>query len=176
MKVISMAKLTKNCQKIIAFLGNYPEREFFSKEISEKLNISLGGAHNALKHLTGEKIIQEEQKGNMKFYRINDENPLVKQIKTAAVVEKLLPLINKIKDNCQEIILFGSAARGEQTADSDIDLFILTHNIESVPKQIAKYAGKMLLKPIIKTPNQWGELEIKEPEFYHEVKQGIKLF
>jgi predicted nucleotidyltransferase len=171
-----MVKLTKNHQKIIIFLGDYPEREFFSKEIARKLDISLGGTHNALKYLAKEKIVDAEQKGNMKFYRINDENPLVKQLKTTAFIEKLLPLINKIKQNCEEIILFGSASRGEQTRNSDVDLFVLTHNPEDVEKIISRHKRKMLIKPVVKTPNQWSELEIKEPEFYKEVKQGIKLF
>jgi len=170
-----MVKLTKNHQKIIIFLGDYPERRFFSKEIAGKLDISLGGTHNALKYLSKEKIVEAEQKGNMKFYQINDENPLVKQLKTTAVIEKLLPLINKIKNACEEIILFGSASRGEQTRNSDIDLFILTHAPEEVKKDISKYQKKIAVKPVIKTPNQWGELEVKEPEFYKEVRKGIKL-
>jgi len=171
-----MLKLTKNHQKIIIFLGDYPEKKFFSKEIAGKLNISLGGTHNAIKYLAKEKIVDTEQRGNMKFYRINDENPLVKQLKTTTVIEKLLPLINKSKRFCEEIILFGSTARGEQTRNSDIDLFILTHTPEDVKKNISKYQKQMPVKPVIKTPNQWSELEIKEPEFYKEVKRGIKLF
>jgi predicted nucleotidyltransferase len=170
-----MVKLTKNHQKIIIFLGDYPERRFFSKEIAGKLDISLGGTHNALKYLSKEKIVEAEQKGNMKFYQINDENPLVKQLKATAVIEKLLPLINKIKNACEEIILFGSASRGEQTRNSDIDLFILTHTPEEVKKDISKYQKKIAVKPVIKTPNQWGEMEVKEPEFYKEVRKGIKL-
>ena len=37
-------KITKNCQKIILFLEDFPKRKFFSKELAEKLKISLGGA------------------------------------------------------------------------------------------------------------------------------------
>lgn len=170
-----MIKLTKNCEKIIIFLGNYPEKEFFSKEIAEKLSISLGGTHNSLKYLKKEKIIQQEQRGNMKFYRIDEENPLVKQLKIASVISELLLVVNKIKDNCLNIILFGSGSRGEQTADSDIDLFILTHNPKMVKEKIIKFKEKPVISPIIKTPNQWSELEVKETEFYNEVKQGIKL-
>jgi len=171
-----MGKITKNCEKIILFLGDYPEKKFFTKEIAEKLNVSLGGTHNALKYLVKEKIIEQEQKGNMKFYCINEENPLVKQFKITSAIEKLSLLIKKIKDDCINIILFGSASRGEQTVDSDIDLFVLTHNPEAVKSKISKIKSKLIINPIIKTPNQWSELEIKEQEFYNEVKQGIKLF
>lgn len=170
-----MTKLTKNCAKIILFLGNYPVKDFFSKEIAEKLDISLGGAHNALKYLAEEKIIQQKQRGNMKFYRVDEKNPLVKQVKITSVIEVLLPLIKSVKKHCLNIILFGSASRGEQTAGSDVDLFLLTHNPKIVKEKMAKLKGKLKINPIIKTPNQWSELEIKEPEFYNEVKQGIKL-
>ena len=169
-------KITKNCQKIILFLGNYPERKFFSKEIAKKLKISLGGAHNALKYLTEQEIIRVEQRGNMKFYQIDDENPLVKQLKSATVVEELRPLVNKIKRDSKKIILFGSASRGEQIVNSDIDLFVLTHDPETVKKSITEFKKEVPVNLIVKTPNQWGELEIKEPEFYNEVNRGIKLF
>lgn len=171
-----MGKITKNCEKIILFLGNYPEKNFFSKEIAEKLSISLGGTHNALKYLAKEKIVEQEQKGNMKFYCINEENSLVKQSKITAVIKELSVLIEKIKDGCISIILFGSASRGEQTINSDIDLFVLTHDPELIKSKIVKNKSKSKINPIIKTPNQWSELEVKEPEFYNEVKQGIKLF
>ncbi len=171
-----MGKITKNCEKIILFLGNYPEKKFFSKEIAEKLSISLGGTHNALKYLAKEKIVEQEQKGNMKFYCINEENSLVKQSKITAVIKELSALIEKIKDDCISIILFGSASRGEQTINSDIDLFVLIHDPELIKSKIVKNKSKSKINPIIKTPNQWSELEVKEPEFYNEVKQGIKLF
>jgi len=170
-----MIKLTENCKKIIIFLGNYPEKQFFSKEIADKLNISLGGTHNSLKYLAKENIIQQEQRGNMKFYRVNQENPLVKQLKITLAVSQLSPLVDKIKNDCLSIILFGSASRGEQTADSDIDLFIVAHNPEAVKEKFVKLKKKLAINPIIKTPNQRGELEVKEPEFYEEVKQGIEL-
>ena len=170
-----MNKLTKNCEKILLFLGNYPENKFFSKEIAEKLNISLGGTHNALKYLVKEKVIEKEQRGNMKFYCIDEENPMVKQFKITSIIEELSFLVKKIKDDCISIILFGSASRGELTANSDIDLFVLTHNSEIVKLKIAKIKNKLIINPVIKTPNEWSELELKEQEFYNEVKQGIKL-
>jgi predicted nucleotidyltransferase len=171
-----MTTITKNCAKLILFLGIRPEEKFFTKELSNRLKISLGGAHNALKYLIKKKIISEEKKGNMNFYQINDKNPVVKQVKITAAIEALMPLIDKTKGNAKEIILFGSTSRGEQTIGSDVDLFILTHQPEIVRQNISKYAKRMNIKAVIKTPNQWSEMELKKPEFYNEVKRGIKLF
>ncbi len=168
--------MTKNCQKIINLLSDYPKRSFFTKEIADEAGMSLGGAHNALKRLVKEKMAEAERKGNMKFYQIAAENPSVKQFRIAVAIDRIMPLVEKIKSDCQKIILFGSSARGEQTSDSDIDLFILAHEPEIIKEKFSKFGGKLPVKAIIKTPNQWSELEIKEPEFYNEVKRGIKLF
>jgi predicted nucleotidyltransferase len=126
--------------------------------------------------LVKEEIISEEKRGNMNFYQINDRNPIVKQTKITAAIEALIPLVDKIEQNAKEIILFGSASRGEQTNNSDIDLFVLTHQPEIIREDILKYAKKMGIKAVIKTPNQWSEMQSQEPEFYNEVKHGIKLF
>jgi predicted nucleotidyltransferase len=171
-----MKKLTNNYKKIIDLLADYPETQFFTKEISDKTGVSLGGAHNALKQLAKEKIVALEAKGNMKFYQIYADNPQVKQFRVADAIDRIMPLIDQIKSDCLKIVLFGSTARGEQTSDSDIDLFILTHEPETIKKKFFKSKIKRQLKTVIKTPNQWSELEIKEPEFFQEVSRGIKLF
>ncbi|MCK5123324.1 MAG: nucleotidyltransferase domain-containing protein [Candidatus Pacebacteria bacterium] len=168
--------MTENNKKIINLLADYPSRQFFTKEISDKTKISLGGAHNSLKDLEKERMIFMEQRGNMKFFQINLHNPLVRQMRTALAVNKLSGIVEKIKKYSKEIILFGSACRGEQSAESDFDLFVLTNNYKEVKEVIKKERKKLLINPVIKTPNEWGEMEIKEPEFYLEVKKGIKLY
>ena len=171
-----MIKITKNNKKIIDLLADYPNRQFFTKEISSKLNISLGGAHNSLKELAKEKMVFVEKRGNMKFFQINIHNSLVRQLRIAFAIEKLLKFVKKIEEYGKEIILFGSASRGEQSAESDFDLFILTNNPQEAREEIKKEQKKLPISAVIKTPSEWSEMEIKEPEFYLEVKKGIKLY
>jgi predicted nucleotidyltransferase len=168
--------MTENNKKIINLLADYPNRQFFTKEISQKTKVSLGGAHNSLKDLEKGKMIFMEQRGNMKFFQINFRSPLVRQTRIALAVNKLSKIIEKIKELSKEIILFGSASRGEQSAESDFDLFVLTNNRKEVKEIIKKERKKLLINAIVKTPNEWGEMEIKEPEFYLEIKKGIKLY
>jgi len=171
-----MLKITKNNKKIINLLADYPQRQFFTKEIADEINISLGGAHNSLKELVKENMVFKEVKGNMKFFQINMQNLLVKQLRITSVNEKILKVIKKIEKYSKKIILFGSASRGEQDKESDIDLFVLTNNPQEVKKISDIYSKKLLINFIIKTPNEWGEMEIKEPEFYNEVEKGIILY
>ncbi len=172
MKVIS----TKTSQKALSFLADYPNQQFFGSQIAKKTKVSLGAAHQTLKKLTKKKLIFAEKKGRMIFYQINNHHPLVKQIKITDSVNQLTKLIERLKPNCQHIILFGSSARGENTIESDIDLFVLTHEPEGIRKIINKEKNKLQIVPIIKTPNQWAEQELKDPEFFQEVSRGITLY
>ena len=171
-----MFKITKNNKKIINLLADYPNQQFFTKEIADKLKISLGGTHNSLKELVKEKMVLKEVKGNMKFFQINVQNSLVKQLRITFITEKLSEIIKKIKKYSKEIILFGSASIGEQDKESDVDLFVLTNNPHEVKKTLNRCNKELLINFVIKTPNEWGEMEIKEPEFYSEVKKGIILY
>ena len=167
---------TKTEEKIITLLSNYPNREFFCRQIASKLRISAGGVSENLRRLAKGKLIKGCKRGNMKFYQIAEDNTVVKQYKMNLTLKRINLLVNKLKRKSLEIILFGSTSRGEQTANSDIDLFVLTNHREEIKNILHSTKNKLLIKTVIKTPNEWSELEIKEPEFYREVQKGIKLF
>lgn len=167
--------LTKNEQKIINFLADTPWQDYYTAEIAKKNKISLGGCFNALNSLAKKNMIKEEARGNMRFWQINADNAIVKQYRIAFLLNKIANFIKAAKSRAIKLVLFGSGARGEYDKTSDIDLLILTNDKQAVEFIINKYAKKYLIKPIIKSPNEWHELEIKEPEFYQEVRSGIEL-
>ena len=163
-------------QKIIKLLADYPEREFYGQEIAQKLKCSKASASGILKSLSDKGIVFKKVKGHMKFYQINPKNPEFKRFRINSVLEKLNPILQKLRKFSQKIILFGSTSRGEQTFDSDIDLFILSADKNKVQPALKKLSAKSRIKAIVKTPGEWSEMEIKEPEFYQEVKNGITLY
>ncbi len=112
----------------------------------------------------------------MNFYQINLKNSEVKRFKIASMLEQLNPLLPKLKEFSKKIILFGSGNRGDQTWNSDIDLFILSNEKEELKSIIAKSKPDMPIKAIIKTKSEWSEMEINEPELYYEIKNGITLY
>jgi predicted nucleotidyltransferase len=168
-----MAKLE---QKIIKLLSDYPEREFYGQEIARKVGCSKASASGILKLLYKKKMVFKKTKGRMQFYQIDQKNSEVKRFKINAVMERLNPLLPKLKKFSQKIILFGSASRGEQSFGSDIDLFILSNNKNGMRAFLKKINRGLDIKAIIKTPGEWSEMEVKEPEFYQEIKSGITLY
>ncbi len=170
-----MTSLSGNEEIILNFLADYPLESFLGSEIVKRKKISAGGAHNALKKLKEKNFIEMEKRGRMKLWKINSENILIKQFRTVYLLDKIGKFISEIKKISIEAILFGSGARGEYSRDSDIDIFVLTHDKSAARELVESYMNKYPIKAIIKTPNEWQEFEMKEPEFYLEVRRGIKL-
>jgi len=168
--------MSKIGQKIILFLADYPEREFYGQEIADKIRCSKASASLILRILTKNKLVSVVSRGHMKFYRINAESIEVKRLKIESILKKINPIVLKLQKISQKIILFGSGSRGEQTADSDIDFFVVTREKEDVRKIIEKARYRLPMKVILETPNEWSEMEEREPEFFQEVKNGITLY
>lgn len=168
--------MAKTEQKIITLLADYPEREFYAQEIAKKVKCSKASVSGILKLLADKKIVFKKVKGHMKFYHINQGSSEVKRARIDLALEKLGPTLVKLKKSSQKIILFGSASRGEQTAGSDIDLFILSKNKNETRKILENTNRNLRIKAITKTRSEWAEMEAREPEFYQEIKNGITLY
>ena len=72
--------------------------------------------------------------------------------------------------------LIGSFARGEQTEDSDIDLFVLSNQPESAQRIIQKSSLSEKIQPVIKKQVEFIGLDKKKPLFYQEIEKGIILW
>lgn len=150
-----------------------------AKEIQKITALSKAAVHFALDKLFKLKIIKRDQKGKTYLYRINSSYPIISIIRQFKILNNLitcLSLIKKLIPLSQKIILFGSACRGENLPESDIDLLVVTHNIEEV-KKIAgdRFLGKKI-QIIAKTPIAFAQLEKKDPIFYREIELGIILW
>ena len=116
--------------RVASVFFNEPTKKHYLIEISKKIKL----AHTSVKkHLSALKelgIIKEEveEKGDRKYplYKANLEKKEYKFYKKIYNLNQIKGLIKFLKDNImpKTIILFGSYSRGEDTEESDIDLFI----------------------------------------------------
>ena len=109
------------------------------------------------------------------MYAINFDHPIVKQLKVLKVIIFLNPLLKKIRNKSQKIILYGSSSRGENTKDSDIDLFVVTNFLLEVEKTIKNSSKGKSIQLILGTPLKYIEMEKSDPIFYAEIERGIVL-
>lgn len=163
--------------KILSFLSRHPGRIFCEREIQKNTKTSIGSVNQTLKLLLELKIVTREKKGNVFLYRINSENYLLKYFK---ILENLLYVHNfveEVKPYASEIILYGSCAKGENTENSDIDIFIKTEYKPQVRKIVNKYIGMDdSFKVVMLDPMEIASSKKVDEVFYNEIKKGIVLW
>lgn len=88
---------------------------------------SLGAVQDALKAWEGLGIIESRTVGRAYVYRVEESHVAVEPLR--ALLDPLAALAGivseVVSDSVESVILFGSVARGEANADSDIDLAVI---------------------------------------------------
>lgn len=168
--------IATNSQKILNFLAQNPGREYLSREIQKATGVSKAGTNLALNCLFKGKLIKREKRGKFYLYSAEFSSPVIKQFKVLRTVLMLSNLINKLKKCAHKIILYGSRSRGEDTADSDIDLFVVTNMPQEVERIVKKQAIGKRVRLVMRTPLKYIEMETADPAFYNEVERGMALW
>lgn len=169
----------KNPMLIMSYLTRqgrqYPA---YGSKIAEDLGISQSGTSIILKQFRNMGILTSENIGRTLVYSMNWNNPLVRGFRIFENVLELNQLIEEIKDLCRKIILFGSCAKGEDTDNSDIDLFILVDddNKDIVRSRISEYAIDRPMNPIMINPIEQIEFEENDKVFWNQINKGIVLW
>ena len=114
--------------QVLQAFFDYPRMPFHVRKLSRMLHLGPISVINHLKKLLKEKLITINKEWIYPTYQANRENEKFKLLKKQNIILRLyqsdLPtyLEETLRPSC--IVLFGSAARGEDTEQSDIDLFI----------------------------------------------------
>ena len=170
--------ITKTDIEILTFMCQQSESEWHVRHLAKEAGISSGAASEGLRRLEVLGFIEKSKKGKMVFYRLFDEKPVVRTFKKALTLFSLEPIILKIKDISERIILFGSAAEGTETSESDIDLLIVTNHKNKVRGILRKYrtVNAHQFNPIILTPGELVRLSKDDKPFYTQATGGVVLW
>jgi len=93
----------------------------------------------------------------------------------------LRPLILNLRKLATRVILFGSCATGNDTSDSDIDIFIVSEQKQKTLRIIEKMNlgrgfEEIQIQPIIFSHNEVIDSEKNDKEFLSLVREGIILW
>jgi len=168
--------ITQLGMNVLIFLARNPNKEFYVRELAKILNKSVGGVHKTLKSMATMGLISEKKSGKNVYFQISQRNPSIKNFKVFMTINELLPLVHNLKDLSGKIILFGSCATGDDTINSDIDLFVLTTEKENVKKHLVKKIRGRDIQPIIVNTAEFMKLKEQDKAFYKEVNKGIILW
>lgn len=169
-------ELTKSEQIILKYFATHSGATLYESEIAKNTKVSIGSTNQSLKGLLKKEMVCLEKKGNMNFYRLNLDNPLVRQFKVTQTIAELNGLITKLKPLTKRVILFGSCAEGIDTQGSDIDLAVVSQEEEDVRKLIKKQKIVREIQILIFKSNDFLALSEKDKPLYERVQKGIVLW
>lgn len=174
-KMLPELLLKTSAYRILSFLTFHPSDSFYDKEISEKTGVSRGATNQVLNDFFKNNLVTREKRGKMWLYTLSDQ-PLVKYFRIYENLVELTELKNHLFPIAKRLILFGSAAQGEDTSASDIDLFVISDQPDDVFSKIRTFKFERELKPIVRTPLEYATSQNKDKAFYEQVERGITLF
>jgi predicted nucleotidyltransferase len=127
-----------------------PTKEYGVREVAKLLKIAPATASTKLRELNKQKLLSHRKERVYDLYKAAVQSPLYTNAKRYDTIERihasgLFAAIEK-QYNKPVLVLFGSAAHGLDTENSDIDLLILSENTAPFPEQ--KRYEKALGRPL----------------------------
>jgi predicted nucleotidyltransferase len=168
--------LSTNTLRVLSFLAENTGSDFTAGELLKHVSVSKSGLYLALDELQNLHIINKLQRGKFILYSAKYDDSFIKQFKVLQNITALRPLLTKLEPLSIKIALFGSASRGEDHRESDIDLFILTTTTALIKKTISAKKLSRKIQAIIKTPAEFADLKESDRVFFHEIENGILLW
>jgi predicted nucleotidyltransferase len=151
-----------------------PGIELYQSELIKLTGVPLNRALRLLNLLVSHGILHETEKAGSKFYSVSPENPVLKQLKILNIVSKLFDLTREFTGKNIEVYLFGSAAKGEDTEKSDIDLLIIADTDKTVVNKLIDRMMKGLareISPVVYSSLEYANLYNKEKVFYESIER-----
>lgn len=165
-----------NALKVLGFMVKSPGREYTAGEVLANVAVSRPGVYLALKQLVTDGLVIKKERGKFTLYQVPAGDPFIKQFKILLNISVLRPAISGLSRFSKKIVLFGSAGRGEDSEESDIDLFILAKHIGSAHKAVEKLKLDRKIQAVIKTPSDLADFRERNAVFYDEIMDGITLW
>ncbi len=153
------------------------EAPVFVSQIARDNKLGKSSVSRALNILKKYSFIKVSRQGNMMLCEVDKRfSSTVAHIRVVLNILEAEPLLARLKGCSERIVLFGSCAQGVDTAQSDIDIFVISRDKAKASKiaQSVKYFRP--IQWVIKTPQEYVVLNNKEPVFAQELRHGIVLW
>lgn len=115
--------------RILAWFFTHQDEDFFVRQLAIILREDPSNLSRELARLEKVGILSSTRQGNLKYFRTNEKCSFHDELK--GLILKTVGVIGEIQSAVEGLpeieyaLIYGSYARGEETADSDIDLMVV---------------------------------------------------
>jgi predicted nucleotidyltransferase len=128
------ALFSKTQQRVFSLLFGQPGRRFATSELIALAASGSGAVQRELQRLVDSKLVVSTLDGRQRRYQANSAAPIFKELhaiveKTAGIPEQLRRALAPVAQRIQFALLFGSVAKETDTANSDIDVLLVSDEL-----------------------------------------------
>jgi len=179
------ALFAKVQQRVLAVLFGDPGRSFFAKEIIGLARSGSGAVQRELARLEASSLVTVTRVGKQKHYQANTASPVFEELrglalKTFALADVLRAALAPISAEIRVAFIYGSIAKGQDTAASDIDLMIIADHLTyqdlfDVLEEASARLGRKIA-PTIYSSKELAERRAQDSAFVTRVLAQSKLW
>ena len=170
---------------MLAVLFGTPDRSFYANELIALARSGTGAVQRELAGLAAAGLLTMHKQGNQKHYQANASAPVFHELrglilKTMGLADVLLAALMPLAGQIDAAFVYGSVAKQQDTANSDIDLMVVSPSLGWVDVFGALESASTTLgrktNPTLYTPSELNKRLAKNNAFVTRVLQQPKIW
>lgn len=172
-------------QRVLGLLFGQPDRSFYATELIGLAGVGSGGVQRELARLAQSGLVTVRAVGNQKHYQANPDSPIYAELcgmlrKTVGLAEPLRAALMPLTGQIKAAFVYGSVAKKQDTASSDIDLMVVSDTLTFSDTFLAlEVASKQLgreVNPTIFTVQDFAKRMKEHGSFVSRVMEQPKVW
>jgi predicted nucleotidyltransferase len=159
---IASALFSDSQTRVFRWLFGQPERGFHLNELLRLTGLGSASLQRELNKLVDAGLVRSERVGNLRTFQANTQSPVYREL--AALTRKTLgaqPMLREalapLASKLDTAFIYGSVAKGTDTAKSDIDVMLVgkdlllskvLHLVEPLEAQLGRKINATCLTPL----------------------------
>jgi predicted nucleotidyltransferase len=131
---LARALFSTTQQRVLGLLFGQPDRSFYATELIALVGAGSGAVQRELARLEQSGLVTVRKLGTQKHYQANPDSPLFAELcgiarKTVGLAEPLRAALAPLASRIVAAFVYGSVAKGQDTAASDIDVMVVSDDV-----------------------------------------------
>ena len=179
------ALFSKVRQRVLSVLFGTPDRSFYANEVIALARSGTGAVQRELAGLAAAGLLTMRKQGNQKHYQANANAPVFNELrglvlKTMGLADVLMAALAPLAEQIDAAFVYGSVAKQQDTAQSDIDLMVISPGLGYADVFGALESASTTLgrkvSPTLYTPSELNKRLAKNNAFVARVLQQPKIW
>ena len=175
---IASALFSDSQSRVFQWLFGQPERSYHLNELRRLTNLGSASLQRELGKLAEAGLVNSEKVGNLRRFQANKDSPVFDELvaltrKTLGAQPLLQEALAPMQERLEQAFIYGSVAKGTDTASSDIDVMVVGNDLllGDVLKLLLPVESKLgrKISPTLYTPAEFKRRKAQKDSFLHRV-------